>query len=436
MDKQPRTQETPAFAGQSIWNDLQNCMPRSATGEFFYEEQIALEREVLTAAVWGEKALPYVMDQLELDDFSTPVFRQTFKIMRDRFIEGEPITATLLRPLIHEMAYAGISDPTTTYVSQLRDHCKQLRENTRIRNLRSLGERLVTERPDDLEQLLEEGMASLVRRDGFRGLDLAVAGNLAMKAREQGSVTKKMVDLPWGKVNSCTRGLHAGWLCLVAGRPGHGKTAAAIELALSAAKQGKTVLFVTLEMDAQELFVRVAQRFGMDSEHYYMGGMDERDWNSLEEATNFPYLKNIRVEYAETVAKITALIRSVRPDLVVIDYVQLILHDHKDRVEGMTKTSHALKAMSRRYNVPIVGLSQLSRAAKDQRGKIPNLGDLRDSGALEQDADQVIFVWQHEDPNHHIVTGQGVFVVAKARMGKVGKQAFRFNGVKQQFEVE
>jgi replicative DNA helicase len=86
--------------------------------------------------------------------------------------------------------------------------------------------------------------------------------------------------------------------------------------------------------------------------------------------------------------------------------------------------------------VPVLALSQLSRAAKDARGKIPVLGDLRDSGALEQDADQVIFVWQHEDPEHHIVMGRGVFVVAKARMGKVGKQAFTFRGAEQTFVVE
>lgn len=396
-------------------------------------DQLNLEMEVLSAAVWNSKALPIVMEQLEPEDFETPITRQAFCYIRQQFLAGECVEKSLLRGKIPDMVWLGLEP---TWITNVSAYCKQLRENTRVRLLREMGQRLLTADGEQLDNIVEDGISRLVRRDGFAGIDLASAASLAASERQKGTIAAKMIDLPWSKVNACVRGLHAGWICILAGRPGHGKTAAAIEIALSAAKQHKKVLFVTLEMDAQELAVRVAQRFGLDSEHYYMGGMDETDWKAVDEASRFDALKNIQIEYADTMAKITSLVRVIRPQLVVIDYVQLIKHEHRDRVEGMTLTSNALKHMARRYNVPVLALSQLSRAPKDMRGQIPVLSDLRDSGALEQDADQVIFVWQHEDPQHHIVTGQGVFVVAKARMGKVGKQAFTFQGAKQVFVTE
>jgi replicative DNA helicase len=144
-------------------------------------------------------------------------------------------------------------------------------------------------------------------------------------------------------------------------------------------------------------------------------------------------MKNIRLEYAPNIAKLTAQVRAFHPDLVIVDYVQLMDHGHSERTEGTTQTSHSLKRLARKYHTPVVALSQLSRATKDNRNAIPDLADLRDSGALEQDADQVIFVWREQDKQHNIPMRTGLFIGAKFRMGQPCKQKFDFDGAKQMF---
>jgi len=392
----------------------------------------SLEIDVLSAAAWSQNAVALVMEELEPDDFALPSHRAAFKTMQNMYEAGEAVDKSTLRGRVDQTLWLGLEPVLGT---NLDSHIARLREMSKVRYLRGLGLQLA-EAPGDgsvLTSILDDGIAKLVRRERMRGTDLSTALMSIKDAKKEGLVAKASVDFPWSKVNQCTRGLRPGWLCYLAGRPGQGKTAAAIELAVSAAKQGKKVLIDSLEMDSEELAVRVAQRMGMDSEAFYMGEMSDHDWRALDHAIQHPAYRNVQIEYASTVAKLTALVRAHKPDLIIIDYVQLMDHRHEQRTEGTTQTSNALKRLARKYKVPVVALSQLSRPLKDQRGNLPDMADLRDSGALEQDADQIIFVWREEDKQHHIPTPKGMFIVAKARMGKPGKQVFNFDGPKQTF---
>ncbi len=392
-----------------------------------------LELTVLSSAVWSKKDLALVMEELSEDDFTLPTSREVFRSIRDMFVAGEEVDKLTLKGRIPVTSWFSLTPPTTF---NLPAYIKRVQEAGQVKRLRELGTKLQEAEGDSarLAAILDEQLATLVRRDSYHGATLQEALATAMVERQNGAIASTAVDYPWSHINRSTRGLRAGWLCYLAGRPGCGKTAAAIELAVSAAKQGKRVLFNSLEMDQSEIAVRVAQRFGLDSEAFYMGSMDDGDWKALREAAAYDMLRNIRLEYAPTIAKLTAMVRSYRPELIIVDYVQLMEHASVERVEGTTQTSHSLKRLARKYRTPVVALSQLNRAPKDQsKSAPPDMSDLRDSGALEQDADQIIFVWREMDRQHNIPTPKGLFIAAKARMGQPGKQLFHFDGARQQF---
>ena len=246
---------------------------------------------------------------------------------------------------------------------------------------------------------------------------------------------KATCSFPWREVEFCTRGLRPGGLYILAAETGQGKTAAAIEVTDHNASAGRRVLFVSLEMTPAELAVRLAQRYGFNPEPLY--GQREpnaEEMKALSTLIGQECWDRVTVETVERVDELGALIRLRRPDLVIVDYLQLLDVGRYDRVEGTTRNSNALKRLARRYEVPILALSQLSRGQHDERGKPPGLWRLRNSGALEQDADAVIFIWR-ERTETETLSDLGAFVVAKARMGTLGKVRFRFSGQEQRFHL-
>ena len=144
----------------------------------------------------------------------------------------------------------------------------------------------------------------------------------------------------------------------------------------------------------------------------------------------------MRVETTlDNVGEIGAVIRRAKPDLVILDYIQLLDIGRDSRLEGTTKNSRALKMLARKHEIPIIALSQLSRGAKEERSKLPGLWRLRDSGSLEQDADAVVFVWRQRGEGGEGLLPQGKFIIAKARMGRQGKVSFVFDGERQTFRL-
>jgi replicative DNA helicase len=137
----------------------------------------------------------------------------------------------------------------------------------------------------------------------------------------------------------------------------------------------------------------------------------------------------------DNVHQIGSIVRRTSPDLVVLDYVQLLDIGSLTRLEGTTRNSRALKMLARKYGVPVLALSQLSRPGKEERNKLPGLHRLRDSGALEQDADAVVMVWRERSEDGEGLTPNGSFIVAKARMGRQGKVDFIFDGATQRFTL-
>lgn len=255
---------------------------------------------------------------------------------------------------------------------------------------------------------------------------------IAKVSRYKDEPMPKSIDFPWNAVNLRTRGLRPGWLCILAGYPGSGKTAFALETTYAVAKRNKHVLFNSLEMDDEEVALRMVQRWGLDTDRLYRGRMTDIDRDAFDLAVNFPYYGNVTLAGERTMAGLESRVEEYRPDLVIVDYIGLMDMGRDNAQEGTTKLSRGMKALARRYAVPVVCLSQLSRPAEKQKIAAPTMFDLRASGALEADADQIIIVFREDVQGE----AEGRFIIAKSRHGRPGKPIpFTFDGERQVFKV-
>ena len=226
-------------------------------------------------------------------------------------------------------------------------------------------------------------------------------------------------------------GLNKSDLLLVAARPAMGKSAFALNLALNVAKKyGKTVAIFNLEMSREQLAMRLlAIESFVDGQKMATGKLTEEEWSKLCMASASLSQTDIRIDDnpSITVAEMSAKLRRVENlGMVVIDYLQLMNgsgfgKSGDSRVNVVSDISRSLKIMAKELNVPVICLSQLSRGPESRTDKRPMLSDLRESGAIEQDADEVLFLYRDEYYNENSEDrGIAECIVSKNRHGEVG----------------
>ena len=229
-------------------------------------------------------------------------------------------------------------------------------------------------------------------------------------------------------------GLNKSDLMLLAARPGMGKTSMALNIALNVAKKypKKTVAFFSLEMSKQQLVTRlISNESFVDNKKLTTGQLSVDEWSKIGIASSALSQTDLRVDDnpAITVAEMNAKLRRIDDlALVVIDYLQLMTsagsrqnYSGENRQQVVSDISRSLKIMAKELNVPVLCLSQLSRANESRQDKRPMLSDLRESGAIEQDADEVLFLYR-EDYYNKDTEKQNVAecIVAKNRHGETG----------------
>jgi len=228
-------------------------------------------------------------------------------------------------------------------------------------------------------------------------------------------------------------GLNKSDLILIAARPGMGKTSIALNIALAAAKKyDKTVAFFSLEMSREQLAMRlVSNESFVDNQKLVTGKLTEDEWGKIAIASAALSQTDLRVDDnpSITVAEMNAKCRRIdNLGLVLIDYLQLMTSagqgqtsNNANRVQVVSDISRALKIMAKELNVPVICLSQLSRANESRQDKRPMLSDLRESGAIEQDADEVMFIYRDDyyNPNSP-EKNVAEIIVAKNRHGETG----------------
>ncbi|MDQ3442434.1 MAG: replicative DNA helicase [Chloroflexota bacterium] len=248
----------------------------------------------------------------------------------------------------------------------------------------------------------------------------------------------EVVGVPTGfsDLDKLTGGLQRSDLLIVAARPSMGKTAFALGMAYGAAVQhGRKVGVFSLEMSAEQLVQRLlATETGVDSHRLRLGNIDDSEWDRISRAFGRLAEAEIYIDDSAnaSVMDVRSKARRLQAenglDLIIVDYLQLMSGRRTDnRVQEISEISRGLKGLARELNIPVVALSQLSRAVETRADHRPMLSDLRESGSIEQDADIVMFIFRDDkyDENSE-KKGIAELIIAKHRNGPVGSVNLRF----------
>ncbi|MCH8866364.1 MAG: replicative DNA helicase [Proteobacteria bacterium] len=346
----------------------------------------------------------------------------------------------------------------TPGAANARAYAKILRERSMLRALISAGNeisgsafstegRSATELVDAAERLVFEIAESGSRgRSGFKALKHILpdaVDRIDVLHQSEGNIT----GIPTGftEFDKLTAGLQPGDLIIIAGRPSMGKTTLAVNIAENAAIGSKipTALF-SMEMPAQQLAFRMISSLGrVDQTHLRTGTFPDEDWSRINTAVQLMSEAPIFIDDTPGLSPTEIRARSRRLQrehglgLIVVDYLQLmsIPGSNENRATEISEISRSLKALARELSVPIIALSQLNRSVEQRTDKRPVMSDLRESGAIEQDADLIIFIHREEVYNQDTPRkGIADIVIAKQRNGPIGDFPLTFVGRYTKFE--
>ncbi|MFM9890679.1 MAG: replicative DNA helicase [Rickettsiales bacterium] len=450
---------------------------------------VEAEQAILGAILANNEALNHVGTNLAPEDFYAGIHQRIFTAIRqfnDRGLIANPVT------LKHHFAGAeGVEDQylaklvaAATSIINIHDYTRIIRDLAIKRRLIGIGEEVVVDafNPQTehagiaLVEMTEQKLFKLATEGdaegGFKALkaSLVEALNRTEKAFQRSGAVVGL-DTGFADANRLLGGLHPSDLIILAGRPSMGKTALATNLAYNVAKalqredadaferneKPRSVGFFSLEMSGEQLAMRLlASAASIPSEKLQKGTLNQDEFASLVERSN--ELAGLPFHIDDTPALSIGALRSRarrlkrvhNVALLVIDYLQLVRptasNSQANRVQEVSEITQGLKAIAKELDIPVIALSQLSRAVEQREDKRPQLADLRESGSIEQDADLVMFVYREEyylkrmeprmgTPEHaewmaknETVHGLAELIVAKHRNGPIGKVELQFQG--------
>lgn len=428
-------------------------------------QSVEMEQSILGAILLENDALVKVLDLLGPRDFYQDAHRWIFETMVDLFEENMPIDLLTVTERLRKKdrldaiggaAYlAELVDmvPTAAHVWH---HARVVREKAVLRALIQTATAIVTESyedSDDVEILLdraEQAIFEIGQRRvsaGFVHINTVLKGSF--KRIEQLYERKELVTgVPTGftAFDSRTAGLQPSDLIIIAGRPSMGKTAFCLNIAQHVGIHvSRPVAFFSLEMAKEQLVMRMlCAEARIDSSKLRTGFLSREDWPRLTKAAGV--LSEARVYIDDTPAQssldIRAKARRLRVELgdlalVIIDYLQLMQGRSRteNRQQEISEITRALKALAKELQVPVIALSQLSRAVEQRKPPRPQLSDLRESGAIEQDADVVAMIYRDEVYDEESPKkGIAEIIIGKQRNGPTGTVELAFLGEYTRFE--
>ena len=413
------------------------------------------EQAVLGSMLIDADCIKDVMDKLQPQDFYLQQNREIFETIYSMFIYSRPIDGVTVA---REMEKNGVyRDDTRAYLLQLMEvtpTSANVMEYADIIRDKALL-RAMAKAAGDISAMVQEGVGTAgdlltaaeqkiyAIRQGRGSQEMASVGAVLNDVMEQLAKLTAGSEPPGlstglSAVDRKINGLNKSDLLLLAARPGMGKTSMALNVALSATKSsGKTVAIFSLEMSKEQLVTRLLANEGLiENTRLSTGNLRESDWEKIAQAASVLNQTNIRIDDNPllTVADMNAKCRRLENlGLVVIDYLQLMTsaggkgYSGENRQQAVADISRMLKIMAKELQVPVLCLSQLSRANEKREDKRPMLSDLRESGAIEQDADIVLFLYRddyyNEDSEKRNIAE---CIVAKNRHGETGKVELRW----------
>lgn len=430
-------------------------MPSSMLSEKAFPHNLEAERVLLGSILLDNGALNVALTSMTKDDFFSEAHRVTFEKMvslseKNRTIDLVTLAEELSREGLLEKvggaAYlASLMDgvPAGNY-SIVSEYSRIVREKSLIRRLITASNNVISrclEGVDDPETLIDQAQSQILEiaeqrvQTGFMGVhDIVKSSFGTIDVLFDRGQRMTGVETGFVELDNLTSGFHPGELIVIAARPSLGKTALALNLAAHAAtKQNKIVGVFSLEMSKESLVVRLLCSEGQIDSHKLRTGFTSReDWNRMTHAlgrlADAPLFidDSAGLSVLQIRAKARRLAAERRLDLLIVDYLQLVTGHGRfeNRTQEVSFVTRGLKNLAKELNVPVVALSQLSRAPEERPGQRPQLSDLRESGSIEQDADVVIFIFRDRRASEEEAGAVGVetkLIIGKQRNGPTGE---------------
>ena len=425
-----------------------------AVAERTLPHNLEAERSVLGAILLHNDAFNLAAEVIDSRDFFRDAHRRIFDKMVTLVERGDPIDlVTLKEELGRSAELEEVGGPA--YIAALVDgvprstnvehYARIVKEKSTLRHLIFSANKIVAdayEAEEEADVILDSAERAIFSiaddkiRDGF--VSIGALAQSSLETIEKLHARKELITgVPTGFVDldEMTSGLQASDLIIVAARPSMGKTSLVLNIAQHVGiRTGMTVGLFSLEMSKEQLFLRMLTAEARIDAHRLRGGfLGERDWGRLSEAIGTLSETKIFVDDTPSIgvlemrAKCRRLASEHGLHLVIVDYIQLMQGRGKfeNRTLELGAISRSLKGLAKELRVPIVVLSQLSRAPEARSDHRPQLSDLRESGALEQDADVVVFIYredQYADRSQPATESQGVaeLIIGKQRNGPTG----------------
>ena len=409
------------------------------------------EQAVLGGVLLNNDAMNQLMDILSSDDFYREAHATIFEGMSLLYKESEPIDVITLSEVLtrkNQVEKVGGVDYLAVLVQSVSTSAGIVYHAEIIRHT-SVRRRLISEcsniseqcfqGQDDAEDLLEKAEQTIFNiaesqiKEGFQSLNQVIKGSMerVVKAGEsKGFLTG--ITTGFEHFDRLTAGLQPSDLIIIAGRPSMGKTALALNIGYNAAKSTKKGIAVfSLEMSRQQLGIRLLGfESRIDATRLRTGRLKKHEWQELidsaDRLSEIPIFidDSSAISVLEMKAKCRRLKKRGELGLVIVDYMQLIhgRRSAESRQLEMSEISRALKGLAKDLDIPVVALSQLNRKVEDRPNKRPQLADLRESGAIEQDADVIVFIYRDEVYNPQSEENQNTaeIIIGKQRNGPTG----------------
>ena len=463
-NKQPRRTRKPATD-----NTFVHVQPQATE----IEKTVLIAREVILHAGIDKDAYSVVCELLYPESFYEPRNQKIYEAIRELELREKPVDVwTVTEQLAHQGDLEDVGGPG--YVTELSSrvsssasieyHARIIAQKFLARQLISYASVIETKAFDetiDVEDLMQEAEGSLFElsqknmKKDYTQIDPviknAVDGIQKAAANKDGLTG---VSTGYYKLDDMTSGWQASDLIIIAGRPAMGKTSFALSMAKNIASDNKVPMaFFSLEMSNTQLVNRLISNVcEIQGSKILNGQLHPDEWDRLDKRLNNLLGAPLYVDDTpglsvfELRTKARRLVREHGVKIIMIDYLQLMNAQgmrFSSRQEEVSTISRSLKGLAKELNIPIIALSQLNRGVESREGndgKRPQLSDLRESGAIEQDADMVLFVHRpeyyhiYQDEHGHDLRGMAQIIIAKHRKGATGDVLLNFRGEFTRFE--
>jgi replicative DNA helicase len=412
---------------------------------------IEAEQAIIGGILINNDALNQVVDLLAPDDFYREAHTALFDGMLELYNSSEPIDIITLSEVLRKrnlLETAGGTDYLASLVEAVSTsagaahYAKIVKDLSVRRNLvrqcSAISESCFQNwrETDDLLEMAEQSIFDIAEervKDGFSSLQDVITGSFK-KLESVAEVDGYVTGIPTGfrDLDRLTAGFQPSEVVIIAGRPSMGKTALALNIGYNAAERtGKGVAIFSLEMSKLQLGIRLLGfDSGINATKLRTGSLRDQDWERLTHSANHLAEMPIFIDDSSAIgilemkAKCRRLMKKQGLAMVIVDYLQLIhgRSSAESRQLEISEISRAMKGLAKDLNVPVLALSQLNRKVEDRPNKRPQLADLRESGAIEQDADVIAFIYRDEvyHPTSEENRNIAEIIIAKQRNGPTG----------------